>query len=471
MLMASTPGTAFSPSVASSLARPAHHKSPSPAQFANAVVKNADLLERSRTSSVSMQAPSWELHTSQSVLRGLRKRTTNKRPLDLLTDLHDEESELCSEGIWHNAWLGIAHVQTARQLRRDGAREESTHFFESAVILADSMYDLSFDDGFRRRVRSGIWKSADDMALAIEAAGEKVAYYTPSRERRCVQNAAAVVFFSLLEEEAVAQGSGDASRLAVNFDEISKSFLDEFYDSQMGRFRRSANTDEPNGHYWRAVDQAIGILACLRIERLDPRWYNTDTYTAREAARRAVRSLLYDFGYAAYIAGTGRPVNHLGQYPGERRRNSWHDALACFALAVFAEAPGGDDLVTSGDIAKLLRAIHADYSDANDLLVHQPNMRGLESPKNVQFTCTQAIWGAVGRAAMEILPVTYEAEKTSVERHRAAFNAFHASYVDDSNLFPVANVYLDRRLWCNTEPAAWLLAERSDFLPYPPRPI
>ena len=34
---------------------------------------------------------------------------------------------------------------------------------------------------------------------------------------------------------------------------------------------------------------------------------------------------------------------------------------------------------------------------------------------------------------------------------------------ESSGLLPVANVYGDARLWANTEWAAWLLLDKSDF--------
>ena len=182
----------------------------------------------------------WELRTAQSLTDGIRARTSSARPLDLLVDLHDAESGLSSEGVWHNAWLGVAYVQTARELRRQGRLDEAEEPFDLAVQLADSLYENSFDEGFRRRTASGIWRSAESSASAIEAAGESIAFYSESRERRSAQNAAAVVFYSLLADEAAARESGDAPRIARLCDEVGVSFLDLFFDEAHGRFRRGA---------------------------------------------------------------------------------------------------------------------------------------------------------------------------------------------------------------------------------------
>ena len=83
---------------------------------------------------------------------------------------------------------------------------------------------------------------------------------------------------------------------------MGATFLRTFYDVESGRFRRS-DADAPEACYWRAADQAVGCLACLRLTRLQPSWCNTDTQLASQAARSAIAALLSDFGYAEYMAG------------------------------------------------------------------------------------------------------------------------------------------------------------------------
>jgi len=451
----------------------------------------------------------WELRTAQCLTDGIRARTSSTRPLDLLVDLHDAESGLSSEGVWHNAWLGVAYVQTARQLRRQGRFDEAEEPFDLAVQLADSLYENSFDEGFRRRTASGVWRSAESSASAIEAAGESIAFYSESRERRSAQNAAAVVFYSLLADEAAARESGDAPRIARLCDEVGVSFLDLFFDEEHGRFRRGALEDGPAR--WRAVDQAVGCLACLRLTRLDPEFSNTDTALARDAARRAVGALRDEFGYGAYASGAApSPLNHVGDFPGARRRNSWHDGLVAFALAAHTKAEAHEEgakasegsmsdavgaAVDASELLALLHAIHRDYADhgsaaggggddGGDLLVHQQAMLEREPAARVHFTCTQAIWAAVGRAAGEVLPPPKaaaqagqaaqaaqaeqaEAVRAAFAAHDEAWRAFVAARADEGGLLPVADAYPVTRLWSNTEPSAWLQVERADFKPVP----
>ncbi len=261
----------------------------------------------------SALAPSWELATTQALINGIRARTSNVRPLDLLADLHDGPTGLCSEGVWHNSWLGTAYVQAAGRIRAPSAvgtpiAGDGDGLFAHAVQLADSLYDLSYDEGFRRRTSSGSWQSAegDGAATALGASGERASFYLPSRERRSAQNCAAVIFYSMLADEvllllrcrcvtvllcygdapttrhqAAMRGSGEASRLTVRVDEIGANFLGEFYSGAERRFlRASEGAPAPERVYCRAVDQAMGTLACLRLARLVPRRRNHLAITA-----------------------------------------------------------------------------------------------------------------------------------------------------------------------------------------------
>ena len=426
------------------------------------------------------RAASWELRTSQRLMSALRARTKSSRPLDLLEDFYDATSGLCSEGVWHNAWLGIGSVLAARELRRRGAAgaaeaEESEELFEAAVLLADSLYDLSFDEGFRRRTPSGIWERAESATPRIGGAGERASFYDESRERRSIQNGAAVILYSLLADEAAVRVHSDAPRLAVRCDEVGDAFLRTFYDADNGRFRRSDAPPEAGyeAGYWRAADQAVGCLACLRLARLQPSWCNTDTVVASKAAASSIASLLNDFGYAQYIAGGAEaPKSHLGDHPGTRRANSWHESLACFALVSFAAGSSTEssDVVGASnvDVNALLRRVEADHRAPTGLIVHQRPMLDLEPEHQVQFTCGQAIWAAVGRAASTeaFVPEVDQDVRAAIAAHRAAWREYDAAQADEDGLLPVANVHPATRLWCNTEPAAWLLMDSNDFADY-----
>ena len=364
---------------------------------------------------VASLAPStWELDRSLRLLSNLKLKTSG-RPLDLLEDLYDRKSGLTGEGVWHNAHFGAAHLLAARRMGSGPVGKAiAAELRSSARRLGDSLYDLNYDQGFRLRTASGIWKQPD---AAVEGGGERPGFYEPSRDRRCVSNAAAVIFYSLLSEDT------DDDRIG----EIGEKFLDLFFDEKLGRFRRGAIGD--SGEYWRSVDQAMAILACKRLKG----------DRAAAAAVAAATALRDDFGYRR----GERPINHLGPFPGTRRRNSWHDAFAVYALAL-----DGDNLVD------MMRETYE--SADNGLLAHQARDAGtspyLGDGSAVHFSCTQAVWGAVGRAT----------GATGFETHDAAWRRFDATTSRDG-LFVVADAYPNVRLWCNTEPAFWLLVEPEIF--------
>ena len=90
------------------------------------------------------------------------------------------------------------------------------------------------------------------------------------------------------------------------------------------------------------------------------------------------------------------------------------------------------------------------------------------NPDQVQFTCGQALWAAVGRAARAeaFAPRVDQDVGAAIAAHLAAWREYDATRADEDGLLPVANVYPATRLWCNTEPAAWLLMDSDDFADY-----
>ena len=119
---------------------------------------------------------------------------------------------------------------------------------------------MSYDGtGFRRRSASGIWTQTN-----IELGDEDPAFYEPSDEYRCASSGAAAIFFSLLAEEAA--GTPGAAAAEARAAEIFDAFAERFFDASACRFRREGGGSKPS--YWRAVDQAMGCLACLRMARV-----------------------------------------------------------------------------------------------------------------------------------------------------------------------------------------------------------
>ena len=120
--------------------------------------------------SVATAAP-WTLASAISTISALEQTGAGSvRPHSLLDVMIDDESGLCSEGVWHNSWLGVSRVLAARKLREIGEDAEASRFIDSAFMLGESLHEMSFDgSGFRRRTSSGYWESWDAAsAAAIE---------------------------------------------------------------------------------------------------------------------------------------------------------------------------------------------------------------------------------------------------------------------------------------------------------------
>ena len=273
--------------------------------------------------------------------------------------------------------------------------------------------------------------------------------------------------FSLLAEEAE-PGTPLADEAESRALEVYDAFTAEFFDTSACRFRRDnrefddadrADTSSPSTGYWRAVDQAIGCLACMRMAKVGHK-----TAMSRAMASSAADSLLREFGYSLFATEQQPPGTYLGRAP-QPPRNSWHDGLACLALitsgvlGVGGETPAG-----------LVRAMADSYRDPESkVILHSPRELRLraaaEEPNgatdNVAFTSTQALWSAIVRAA-----------ELSSERAEAVGGAdvpalrawYEAQGEPETGLLPVANVYATPRLWANTEWAAFVLLNKDVFV-------
>ena len=396
------------------------------------------------TASVPTATLPWHLTSAVSTISALEKTSIGREPpYSLLDVMYDDSTGLCSEGVWHNSWLGVSRVLSARVLRAAGDSAQADELMTSAFTLGDSLHKMSFDGGgFKRRASSGIWQRADDELSKsfFDAAGEDLAFYLPSDEHRCASSAAACIFFSLLAEESGDDDPFQRQRSIEVFDCMTK----EFFDTSTCRFKRDASGETT---YWRAVDQAVGCLACLRLAKS-----GHQVASCRAMASCAADSLLREFGYSLYATEGCPPGTYLGR---AAPRNSWHDSLSCLALlaagvlGVGGESPAG-----------LVRAMVESYRDEESgAILHRPKelrrRDASESGEEVAFTSTQALWSAVVRAAdlKKGLEVDEPALRAWYEKQRQ----------EESNLLPVANVYQDARLWANTEWAAWVLLGREVF--------
>lgn len=303
------------------------------------------------------------LQVAVAVLEGLRAHTSAERPLNLLEHTFDAATGLVSPGVWHNAVTGYAAIQAARALEltaRDTTDQAAKG--ECAALagkyrawardIGASLHAHNFvaNQGFRRRpvgAAGGAWASAFDPAVRQQllAAGEDPSFYDPSAVRRGGANAMAVLLNSFLAEEFP-----DDAEVAAQFSDAALAFTRQFFDPACGRFRAVAVGDQGVGDQpeeWRAVDQAVGALACARLAKAaGPR----RGFEARAMAAAGAQSLLEQFGYGpcAEGEGGGGVANHFpprrtdSEVDADDRpdRTSWADGWACLAIVVTEACSG-----------------------------------------------------------------------------------------------------------------------------------
>ena len=278
------------------------------------------------------------------------------KSLNLETDFYDPSTGLHSEGVWHNALVGIASLQ----LQNDQNDE-----YEYASRIADSLYKHAWDGcSFRRRSWSGNWDHSSLLDQA-ENPPEQANYYRESDEHRCVQHGIALVFWSKLlldgTKRSTSTGTGTpSSKDTLQCQEqqklIAEQFLKEFWDESVQKWTTVSQTqgrgstirlsasaakqtlgvsEETQLPYYRAVDQAIAVLACLehlKVLQQQDRNNNDTVHVSEERLigiiQTTCRQILCPtngFGYE----NIREAKNYLGL---DRNRNFWHDGWTFLAL-------------------------------------------------------------------------------------------------------------------------------------------
>eukprot|EP00967_Tisochrysis_lutea_P135154 scaffold239413_cov31-Tisochrysis_lutea.AAC.2 len=198
-----------------------------------------------------------------------------------------------------------------------------------------------------------------------------------------------------------------------------------------------------------------------RLEKLD--LFNR--FHARTMAASAAESLLVDFGFSAFSsASSGNPAcerSPMGPEP-SRARNSWHEAIVCFALlSTRALGSGGESAL------QLVNNMRTSYECGDGLLAHLPSREwNTAHSEQLIYIGTQAVWSAALRAANADIGSEDDAHsRRSLDRgmHENAFRLFCADNIRDG-LLPVSNLHDEIRLWPNAQLATWLLLEPMDFL-------
>mmetsp|Transcript_27875 Transcript_27875/g.32518 ORF Transcript_27875/g.32518 Transcript_27875/m.32518 type:complete len:527 (+) Transcript_27875:128-1708(+) len=293
--------------------------------------------------------------------------------LNLETDFYDPSTGLHSEGVWHNALVGIASLEELQQKKsRESsikASSESKSKTEAAQKyihqIANSLYEFSWDGiSFRRRSWSGNW---DHSSLKDNASKppEQANYYRESSEHRCVQHGMALIFWSklILNGECMIDSTSSSLKMTRRYKEQEKCIADQFvkefwcHDAKTTKWstlsqsqgggdtsRLSASAAKPTDGideecagmpYYRAVDQAVAVLACLEhlqvlqqqqsssVQQKDVKLFTSIIEKTCQQILSPIRD--QGFGYG--------DIQDAKTYLGlNRNRNFWHDGWTFLAL-------------------------------------------------------------------------------------------------------------------------------------------
>jgi len=437
--------------------------------------------------------------TSSSILKSMRERTpafscASPNLLNLATDFYDPTTGLHSEGVWHNSLVGIASLSLS--IPSDGIVGNEWMNVDAAKRIADSLWGYSWDGvSFQRRCWSGLWDHSPLLEIDASDSSSPVAtlvqpnYYRSSPEHRCVQHGMALLFWSSLVTRHLGKDDDDYNRYKEQYDLISKSFLQQYWDSSidkwrtvslsqgggttlrssasLGKLQTSKSSDVTNGDkevvYYRAVDQAVAVLACLGMLKVLKQEGDMTEYNRVDTIiRNTCQTLLSNNGF-----GYGRE-NDARSYLGiNRNRNFWHDgwvllALTCARTHVWPKDPN----IGESELRLLLQSLIRRYghSSGNDKEIRSfdgtiwhwdHSLKPDTNSGNVRYCGDNALLYAIIRN-INWIP---EEAGMSVSEYQLSFWDFVKDLRsrDKDGLASVADAYPQVRLHPNTELAALVL--------------
>ena len=387
---------------------------------------------------------------SRSILEGLRSSSpsTLTAKLDLETDFYDASTGLCSEGVWHNCLVGVASLELGQH--------------DEACQISQSLWKYSWDGtSFRRRSWSGNWDHSTLMDNSNDddnSAPHQADYYRESAEHRCVQHGMALCFWSRLVRAT------DDESIRAQQRQIADTFLKEFWNQDTDKWttvsqsqgggtilRPSASANKrtlgatEDMVYYRVVDQAIAVLACLEhMQVLQENQDENGFARVRDIVQQTCRKgILEDFGYQHLDAA--RTYMHL-----DRNRNFWHEGWTALALVQAREYvwPDEDDHGASRIEAlwkgSLARYEHLTKGESDGTIWHWATA-DKEPSQNVRYCGDNALAFCIHR-------------KLGLSDQGGFWDFIETLRKDnEKGLSSVADVYPQVRLHPNTELAALVL--------------
>eukprot|EP00751_Fragilariopsis_kerguelensis_P020797 CAMPEP_0170894390 /NCGR_PEP_ID=MMETSP0734-20130129/43142_1 /TAXON_ID=186038 /ORGANISM="Fragilariopsis kerguelensis, Strain L26-C5" /LENGTH=395 /DNA_ID=CAMNT_0011285375 /DNA_START=341 /DNA_END=1528 /DNA_ORIENTATION=+ len=319
-------------------------------------------------------------------------------------------------------------------------------------------------------------------------------YYKESSEHRCIQHGIALIFWSMLAQ----YNSDDNSNVLSQQSLILKQFIREFWNEQRwttisrnqgsgtllrpsassGVASRTTSTESGSLPYFRAVDQAIAVLACLQHLQLLNSENKSDSIKSDERNRiiniiqTTCKDLLNDKGGFGY-----NNLSNARTYLGVRRnRNFWHEGWVVLALISASEYIWPMDSqeghlkilwnslmkrYTNSTAITSATNIGQDYDNVNTTSGIGIYLKKMLNKSNVRYCGDNALANAIHRIMIGTKLLTGEDENDDYDDTFWSFIEMLRSNNKSSNnkfqLASVADVYSQVRLHPNTELASLLV--------------
>lgn len=297
------------------------------------------------------------------------------------------------------------------------------------------------------------------MDSSGNSAPHQADYYRESAEHRCIQHGIALCFWSRL-----ARSSNDNS-LCLQEKKIAETFIHEFWNQDANKWTTVSKTQgcgsilRPSASankqtlgvtedkvYYRVVDQAIAVLACLEhMQLLKEKADDASFESMRDLVQQTCqKGILEDFGFQ----NLDRARTYINL---DRNRNFWHEGYAMLALVqareyIIWQDGSGDDLHGASQLEDLWQGLLDRYGDSSSTIWHWATA-GKEPSTNVRYCGDNALAFCIRRQLG--LP----------DEEGVGFWNFIKTLRKDNEkeLSAVADAYPQVRLHPNTELAALVL--------------
>ena len=363
--------------------------------------------------------------------------------LSLTANMYARTSGLHNEGVWHNCIMGIVYHWLSE------VEKPAEEYEEALRKLSTSLFENSFDT-VEGALKQRVWTACWDHRPEIIEKLYKPHFWKASDEKKASSQSMAVIMYSFL------RGSENGNRM---YQAMTAKFLDLFLDGDVW-------ISSTTRRHHRAVDQALCLLACLRMLKVHQEGDPIPADRLRDVIVSTRERILDTFGFAS-------PRTALSYLENEEEcglRFVWQEIWVSFAL-LFSASLLDDPSQGYKQVSTLFRDLCTTYLDRTDkvpegFLRAEPVSKGLsvDGSKIPAFAGDNALFYALLKS-MKQLGVPMEEGAVDFEEHsRGFFKLVETVLSSERGLLYIADIHREEALWANSEFAFALLFQDADFV-------